>query len=115
MKPVRPDRTQPAMNASVRKRPDCANVKPAEPYVSRAPSLSTGFTTSVEVTNTTIASGIRITAIVLNWRRRYAIAPSWIAEAISIIVGRALVGREHAAHQEEPDRDREQRGAAPRR
>ena len=46
-----------------------------------------GFTTSVEVTNTTMASGIRITAIVLNWRRRYAIAPSWIAEAISIIVG----------------------------
>ena len=44
-------------------------------------------TTSVEVTNTTTASGIRITAIVLNWRFRYAIAPSWIARAISIIVG----------------------------
>ena len=34
-----------------------------------------------------IASGIRITAMVLNWRLRYAIAPSWIASAISTIVG----------------------------
>ena len=87
MNPVRPDITQPAMNASVRNRPDCAYVSPSDPKVSRAPSLMSGFTTSVEVTNTTMASGIRITAIVLNWRRRYAIAPSWIADAISIIVG----------------------------
>ena len=34
-----------------------------------------------------IASGIRITAIVLNWRLRYAMAPSWMARAISIMVG----------------------------
>ena len=29
MKPVRPDMTQPAMNASVRNRPDSANERPA--------------------------------------------------------------------------------------
>jgi len=34
-----------------------------------------------------IASGTRIMAIVLNWRRRYAEAPSWIALAISFIFG----------------------------
>ena len=45
------------------------------------------LTTFVDVTNTTIASGTRITPIVLNWRLRYARAPSWIALAISIIFG----------------------------
>ena len=45
-----------------------------------------------------------MTAIVLNWRRRYAIAPSWIAEAISIIVGVPGLGREHATHQVEARR-----------
>ena len=51
-----------------------------------------------------------MTAIVLNCRCRYAIAPSWIALAISIIFGRALVGGEHAPHEEEADEERQQRG-----
>jgi len=45
------------------------------------------FITSVEVTNTMIASGMRMTATVRNCRLRYAWAPSWIAVAISIIFG----------------------------
>ena len=36
---------------------------------------------------TIAANGTRITAIVRNWRFRYAAAPSWIAVAISIIFG----------------------------
>ena len=56
---------QPAMNASVRKVPDSAN----ESAVSATPSTS-GLSTSVDVTNTTTASGTRITAIVRNWRLR---------------------------------------------
>ena len=36
----------------------------------RSARRRSGLTTSVDVTNTTIASGIRITAIVLNWRFR---------------------------------------------
>ncbi len=64
-KPVSPDSAHPAMNASVRKMPDCANVSPDDP-----PTAIAGFTTSVDVTKTTIASGIRITAMVLNCRRR---------------------------------------------
>ena len=42
---------------------------------------------SVDVKNTTSASGTRITAIVLNCRFRYAQAPSWMATAISFIFG----------------------------
>jgi hypothetical protein len=61
MKPVSPERKPPAMKASVRKRPDSAKLSAVE---------SSGLTTSTEVTNTTIASGIRMTRIVLNWRRR---------------------------------------------
>jgi hypothetical protein len=61
MKPVKPDRKQPAMKARVRKSPDSKNERASEP---------SGLSTSVEVTNTTIASGIRMTPIVLNWRRR---------------------------------------------
>ena len=38
-------------------------------------------------------------------------APSWMAVAISIIFGRALVGGEHAAHQDEADDEGEQGGA----
>ncbi len=45
--------------------PDWAKVRPDEP-----PLKFSGFSTSVEVTNTTTASGIRITAMVLNCRRR---------------------------------------------
>ena len=68
MKPVSPESRQPAMNASVRKMPDCTNVSPDDPY--RADCLVIGFTTSVDVTNTTMPSGTRMTAMVLNWRRR---------------------------------------------
>ena len=50
MKPVRPDRKQPATNASVRKSPDCANESPT----TRSAGVG-GLTTSVDVTNTTIA------------------------------------------------------------
>ena len=67
MKPVRPDRTQPAMNASVRN--EARLRRTSGPDDASGDAIS-GFTTSVDVTNTTIASGIRITAIVLNWRRR---------------------------------------------
>ena len=66
MNPVRPESMQPAMNASVRKVPDWTNVRPDDAFG----DASSGFVTSVEVTNTTTASGIRITAIVLNCRFR---------------------------------------------
>jgi hypothetical protein len=39
------------------------------------------------VTKTIAASGTMMTPTVLNWRLRYAHAPSWIARAISIIFG----------------------------
>ena len=57
MKPVRPDMKHPRTNASVRQIPDCA-------YDSASTPLS--FLIAVDVTNTTIASGTRMTAIVLN-------------------------------------------------
>ncbi len=78
MKPVRPDMKQPRMNASVRNAPDSTKERASEP---------SGFFTATDVTNTMIASGIRITTIVWNCRRRYAMAPSWIAWAISFIFG----------------------------
>ena len=49
------------MNASVRNVPDWAHVSATAP---------SGFRTSVEVRNTTTATGTMITAIVRNWRRR---------------------------------------------
>ena len=61
MKPVRPDITQPTMKAKVRYRPDSTNDRAWEP---------SGRSTSVEVTNTTMASGTRITAMVTNCRLR---------------------------------------------
>ena len=78
MYPVSPDRNAPDTNASVRNVPDCANDSADEP---------SGLSTSVEVKNTIAATGIMMTAIVLNWRCRYAAAPTWIAVAISIIFG----------------------------
>ena len=65
MNPVSPERTQPAMNANVRKVPDSTWVRPGDPA-----GNAIGFNTSVDVTNTTMPSGMRMTAIVLNWRRR---------------------------------------------
>ena len=61
MKPVRPDMKQPATNASVRNVPDWAN---------DSASVPSSFLTAADVTNTTTASGTRITPIVLNCRRR---------------------------------------------
>ena len=81
MKPVRPDMKQPATKATVRHVPDCANDRAS------VVSPSTVFFTAVDVRNTTTASGIRMMAIVLNCRFRYASAPSWIALAISFIFG----------------------------
>ena len=78
MKPVRADRNAPATNANVRNVPDCTFVNATTP---------SGWTTFVDVRNTIAATGIMMTAIVLNWRRRYAAAPTWIARAISIIFG----------------------------
>ena len=78
MKPVRPDKKHPPMNASVRNSPDCAYDSASVPF---------GSTTLVEVTKTMAATGMTMMAIVLNCRRRYAIAPTWIDLAISIIVG----------------------------
>ena len=40
-----------------------------------------------DVTNTMMATGIRIMPMVRNWRFKYAIAPTWIAVAISFIFG----------------------------
>ena len=57
-----------------------------------------------------IASGTRITPIVLNCRFKYAIAPSWIAMRDLLHLLGALVGGEHTSHQEEADPEREQRG-----
>jgi hypothetical protein len=57
MKPVRPDRKQPRMNAIVRAVP--------EPRYDR-PSWVPVLYAVVDVRNTTIARGTRITAIVLN-------------------------------------------------
>ena len=57
MKPVRPDMTQPRMNASVRYIPDSPNDSAFSSF---------GFTTATDVRNTTAASGMRISAIVLN-------------------------------------------------
>src|SRR3954454_21168040 len=54
MNPVSPESTHPATNASVRNRPDCTKVRPDDAL---GPA-SSGFVTSVEVTNTTIASGM---------------------------------------------------------
>ena len=69
----------PATKARVRRRPGLRrSVRATSPLA---------FLISVEVTKTMAASGMRITAIVLNWRLRYADAPSWIALAISIIFG----------------------------
>jgi hypothetical protein len=64
---VKPDAKQPSKNASVRKTPDWTN---------DSATLPSGFVISVDVTNTMIASGTKITAIVRNCRFRYAQAPS---------------------------------------
>ena len=61
MKPVRPDMKQPAMKARVRKRPDSPKDRAVEP---------SGLRISVEVRKTRTASGMRMMAMVRNWRRR---------------------------------------------
>ena len=61
MKPVRPDKRQPATKASVRNVPDSANDSASTPL---------GFSTATDVTNTMIASGMRMYPIVRNWRFR---------------------------------------------
>ncbi len=78
MNPVRPDRNAPATNAVVRNAPDAPNDNAVAPP---------GLSTSVEERKTSPATGTRMNAMVRNWRRRYAIAPSWIAVAISCIFG----------------------------
>jgi hypothetical protein len=60
-KPVRPDRKQPAKNASVRNRPDSTNESTSTP---------SSFSTLVDVTKTSTATGTTIIRIVRNWRRR---------------------------------------------
>ncbi len=57
MKPVRPERKHPATKAMVRQVPDWAKLRA---------SLPSGRSTAVEVTNTMMARGIRMNAIVLN-------------------------------------------------
>ena len=59
----------------------------------------TGSTTLVAVKKTRTKSGTTIIAIVRNWRRRKATAPSWMAASDLAHGRRALVGGEHAAHQ----------------
>ena len=82
MKPVRPGERQPGDERDRAPHAGLAEGEPDEP-----PSEPFGFSTSTEVTNTRTATGTRITAMVRNCRRRYAIAPSWMAAAISIIFG----------------------------
>ena len=66
MKPVRPDRKQPATNARVRNRPDCANVRPDDAFGRR----SSGFDDLGRRDEHDDRERDRITAIVLNCRRR---------------------------------------------
>ena len=61
MKPVRPDMKQPSRKAAVRKTPDCAKFRASAPP---------GFTTRVEVMNTSTARGTTMIRMVLNWRLR---------------------------------------------
>ena len=61
MKPVSPDMRQPARKASVRKMPD---------WTKDRASVPSGLSTAVDVTNTTITSGMRMNPIVRNWRLR---------------------------------------------
>ena len=68
MKPVRPDSTQPAMNASVRNSPDCANVRPDDAF---GPTPGSGFDDlGRRDEHDDRRAGSRMTAIVLNCRRR---------------------------------------------
>ena len=50
-------------------------------------SLPSLFSIAVDVRNTIAATGTTITPIVRNCRFKYAQAPSWIAAAISRILG----------------------------
>ena len=111
MKPVSPESTQPAMNASVRNMP---GLRERQPRRRVRPAIS-GLTTSVDVTNTTIAERDQ------DHGDRLELPPQVGHRAFLDRRGdldhrrRALVGGEDAAHQVEADGDREQRGDAPRR
>ena len=74
--PMKPEQSAPKRNARVRKMPD---------WTCSRPSPVDSFRISVEVRNTTTASGTTMIAIVRNWRLMYAIAPSCTAAAISPI------------------------------
>ncbi len=73
--PMNPEKLAPKRKASVRQSPDWTRLRPSP----------VEFSTSAEVTNTTTARGTTIIRIVRNWRLMYAMAPSWIASAISFI------------------------------
>ncbi len=77
MNPVIPEKIAPQRKAIARAKPDCRNVSATVP---------SGRTTLVAVKNTSTNSGMTMIAIVLNWRRRKARAPSWMAAAISRIL-----------------------------
>ncbi len=59
--------TQPATKARLRNSPDCKKLSASPP--------SGRDTTAVEVTKTITSRGTKITAMVRNWRRRYASRP----------------------------------------
>ena len=98
MKPVSPDMKQPSTNAPVRNTPDFTYDNARWLGTPLRPSVFT----LVEVRNTITASGTRITRIVLNCRLRYAIAPSWIAFAISFILSVPSSSREHTFIKKKP-------------
>jgi hypothetical protein len=75
---VRPEARHPSTNPTVRHRPAWPNERASVP---------SPFLIAVDVTNTMTTRGIRMYPMVLNWRLRYAQAPSWIAAAISRILG----------------------------
>ena len=77
IKPVMPEKAAPHKKATARAKPDCTKLSATTP---------SGRTTFVAVKNTSTKSGTTMMAMVLNWRRRKASAPSWIAAAISRMV-----------------------------
>ena len=96
MKPVRPDMKQPSEE---RERAEDAGLRRSD----SASAAVAASSTSVEVTNTTTASGIRMSAIVLNWRLQ--VGHRAFLDRLGDLdhLRRALVGGEHALHQDEAD------------
>ena len=98
MKPVSPDIVAPPRKHSTRK-------APAEPKVS-ATDLS-GRTTWVAVKKMRMASGSRMIPMARNWRRQEGLRTLLDGLGDGLHGGGALVGAQHAAHQDQPHDDAE--------